>query len=177
MSEAEPPGSAAVKDQPHVTPAFEVKRDDLLEGVRTFEVKNIVTANGFTTEIFRPDWGVAQLPIQHVIHVSLHPGVVSAWHQHRIQTDHVFVVSGTLRVVLYDDREDSSTRGGVNVFNVSNVRPTLLVVPPGVWHGVKNLGVGMVNFVNYFDRPYNYEDPDEWRLPQDTPEIPYRFTD
>ena len=87
------------------------------------------------------------------------------------------MVSGTLRVVLYDDREDSSTRGGVNVVNVSNVRPTLLVVPPGVWHGVKNLGVGMVNFVNYFDRPYNYEDPDEWRLPQDAPEIPYSFTD
>ena len=170
-------GSQAVKDLAHVTPTFDVQRDDLLEGVKTFEVKNIVTGNGFTTEIFRPDWGVATLPIQHVIHVSLHAGVISAWHQHRIQTDHVFVVSGTLRVVLYDDREGSSTRGGVNVFNVSSVRPTLLVVPPGVWHGVKNLSSGMTNFVNYFDRPYNYEDPDEWRLPRDTPEIPYSFED
>jgi dTDP-4-dehydrorhamnose 3,5-epimerase len=170
-------GSAAVKDQAHVSPSFDVKRDDLLDGVRTFEVKNIVTRNGFTTEVFRPDWGVAELPIQHVIHVSLHPQVVSAWHQHRIQTDHIFVVSGALRVVLYDGRDDSPTHGGVNVFNVSNVRPTLLVVPPGVWHGVKNIGEGMTNFVNYFDRPYNYEDPDEWRLPRDTPEIPYSFDD
>ena len=88
MSERTGNGSAAVKDQPHVTPGFEVKRDDLLDGVRTFEVKNIVTANGFTTEVFRPDWGVAQLPIRHVIHVSLHPGVISAWHQHHHQTDH-----------------------------------------------------------------------------------------
>jgi dTDP-4-dehydrorhamnose 3,5-epimerase len=168
-------GAPGVKDEPHVTPGFDVQRDDLLEGVHAFEVKNIVTGNGFTTEVFRPDWGVAELPIQHVIHVSLHAGVVSAWHQHRIQTDHIFVVSGTLRIVLYDDREDSSTRGGVNVFNISNVRPTLLVVPPGVWHGVKNLSSGMTNFVNYFDRPYDYEDPDEWRLPRDTPEIPYSF--
>lgn len=64
-------GSNAVKDQPHVTPGFDVQRE-LIDGVRTFEVKNIVTGNGFTTEIFRPDWGVATLPIQHVIHVSLH---------------------------------------------------------------------------------------------------------
>ncbi len=175
MSESETNGSAAVKDPAHVSPSFDVKRDDLLEGVRTFEVKNIVTANGFTTEVFRPDWGVAQLPIQHVIHVNLHPGVISAWHQHRMQTDHVFVVNGTLRVVLYDGRDDSPTRGGVNVFNVSNVRPTLLVIPPGIWHGVKNIGEGMTSFVNYFDRPYVYDDPDEWRLPRDTPEIPYSF--
>jgi dTDP-4-dehydrorhamnose 3,5-epimerase len=175
MSEPATGGSAAVKDQPHVTPRFDVTRNDLLEGVRTFEVKNIVTGNGFTTEVFRPDWGVAQLPIQHVIHVSLHPGVVSAWHRHHLQTDHVFVVSGTLRVVLYDGRDDSPTRAGLNIFNVSNVRPTLLVVPPGVWHGVQNLADGMTSFVNYFDRPYDYEDPDEWRLPRDTPEIPYSF--
>lgn len=175
MSHGDANGSRAIKDRAHITPGFDVERDDLLEGVRLFEVKNIVTGNGFTTEVFRPDWGVAELPIQHVIHVSLHGGVISAWHQHRIQTDHIFVVSGTLRVVLYDDRDDSSTKGGVNVFNVSNVRPTLLVVPPGVWHGVKNLSSGMTNFVNYFDRPYNYEDPDEWRLPRDTPEIPYSF--
>jgi dTDP-4-dehydrorhamnose 3,5-epimerase len=175
MTQRSGDGSSAVKDPPHVTPSFEVKRDDLLDGVRTFEVKNIVTGNGFTTEVFRPDWGVASLPIQHVIHVSLHPGVISAWHQHRIQTDHIFVVSGTLRVVLYDGRDESPTNGGLNVLNVSNVRPTLLVVPPGVWHGVKNIGAGMTSFVNYFDRPYNYEDPDEWRLPRDTPEIPYSF--
>lgn len=167
-------GSNAVKDQAHVTPTFDVQRE-MIDGVRTFEVKNIVTGNGFTTEIFRPDWGVATLPIQHVIHVSLHPGVISAWHQHRIQTDHIFVVSGTLRVVLYDPREESPTKGAVNVFNVSNVRPTLLVVPPGIWHGVRNLSNAMTSFVNYFDRPYNYEDPDEWRLPRDTPEIPYSF--
>ena len=61
------------------------------------------------------------------------------------------------------------------MLTVSSMRPTLLVVPPGVWHGVKNLSTSMTNFVNYFDRPYNYEDPDEWRLPRDTPEIPYSF--
>src|SRR5215211_9059789 len=103
--------SSASKDAPHISPTFDVQRDDLLQGVRAFEVKNIVTGNGFTTEVFRPDWGVATLPIQHVIHVSLHGGVVSAWHMHRLQTDHVFVVSGTLRVVLSDGREDSTTHG------------------------------------------------------------------
>ena len=39
-------GSAAVKDQAHVSPSFDIARDDLLDGVREFEVKNIVTRNG-----------------------------------------------------------------------------------------------------------------------------------
>jgi hypothetical protein len=29
--------------------------------------------------------------------------------------------------------------------------------------------------VNYFDLQYDYTDPDDWRLPPDTDEIPYRF--
>jgi dTDP-4-dehydrorhamnose 3,5-epimerase len=55
------------------------------------------------------------------------------------------------------------------------MRPQLLVVPPSVWHGVQNLSTDVSAFVNFFDREYDYEDPDDWRLPPDTAEIPYRF--
>jgi dTDP-4-dehydrorhamnose 3,5-epimerase len=110
-----------------------------------------------------------------MIHVDFRPGALSAWHMHRNQTDHIFVVAGTIKVVLFDDREESATRGNLEIYHLSPLRPTLLVVPPEVWHGLQNLEAGHSSFVNFFDRRYEHDDPDEWRLPPDTDEIPYRF--
>ncbi len=53
--------------------------------------------------------------------------------------------------------------------------PGLVVVPPGVWHGVQNLLNRPSAVVNMPDRAYRYEAPDHWRLPPDTDQIPYRF--
>jgi dTDP-4-dehydrorhamnose 3,5-epimerase len=55
------------------------------------------------------------------------------------------------------------------------MRPTLVVIPPGVWHGLQVLSAEAATFVNFFDRAYDYSDPDDWRLPLDSPEIPYAF--
>jgi dTDP-4-dehydrorhamnose 3,5-epimerase len=166
--------AAAKKDPPHMSPDWEVRRD-FIQGVQVREVRNVVTSNGVTTELFRRDWGVVDYEIPQIIHVALRGGAVSAWHMHREKTDHLFVVGGHLKVVLYDERPDSPTTGQVDVFLLSPMRPQLLVVPPSVWHGVQNLSSDQSAFVNFFDREYDYEDPDDWRLPPDTPEIPYQF--
>jgi dTDP-4-dehydrorhamnose 3,5-epimerase len=166
--------ASARKDPPHMTPDWEVRRD-LIDGVRTREVRNVVTSNGITTELYRRDWGIVDYDVPQIIHVALRAGAVSAWHMHRRKTDHLFVVGGHLKVVLYDDRPASPTHGQVDVFLLSPARPQLLVVPPSIWHGVQNLSNETSAFVNFFDREYDYEDPDDWRLPPDTAEIPYQF--
>ena len=143
--------------------------------MRTREVKHIVTGNGITTELFRKDWGIVGNEVTAMIHVTLRPGAVSAWHMHKLKTDHLFAVGGAIRAVLYDDRDGSPTRGRVDVLNLSPMRPMLVVIPPGVWHGIKALEPEPGMFVNFFDREYDYEDPDDWRLPADTSEIPYQF--
>ena len=164
----------ARKDAAHIDRDWVIDRR-LIEGVIVREVRNIVTANSHTTEIYRPDWGIVDGEVQQVIHVGLRGGAISAWHQHRERWDYVFVVGGHLRVVLYDPREGSPTRGQVDIFHLSPARPQLLAVPPEVWHGVQNLSGDVSSFVNLFNRPYDYDDPDEWRLPPDTEEIPYSF--
>lgn len=175
MSEQHAGLPSARKDEPHLTPTWDLVRD-LIDGVRVHEVKNVVTRNGITTEVFRQDWGVAAGDVAHMIHVALRSHALSAWHMHRIKTDHVFAVGGgPIKAVLYDGRPDSPTHEQVDVFHLSPARPTLLVIPPGVWHGLENLTAETASFVNFFDHQYDYEDPDDWRLPADTPEIPYRF--
>lgn len=163
-----------VKDTPHMSRDWVVQRQ-LIDGVRVREVRNVVTGNGITTELYRPEWEMVQGTVQQVIHVALRGNALSAWHQHRHRWDFIFAVGGHLRIVLYDPREGSPTRGQVDVFHLSPARPMLLSVPPSVWHGVQNLSSDVSCFVNMFDKPYDYDNPDEYRLPADTADVPYRF--
>lgn len=165
---------SATKDQPHMSPSWDLAAQRI-EGAITREVKHVVTGNGITTELFRQDWGVVQGEVVHMIHVALRPGAISAWHMHKLKTDHLFVVGGMIRAVLYDDRDGSPTRGKLDVHHLAAVRPMLVVIPPGVWHGIQVLSPEPGVFVNFFDAAYEYDDPDDWRLPADSSEIPYRF--
>jgi len=151
------------------------RREELIAGVSTREVRHVVTGNGVTTELFRKDWGAVASEVTAMIHVTLRPGAVSAWHMHKLKTDHLFAVAGTIRAVLYDDRAGSATKGKVDVLNLSPMRPMLVVIPPGVWHGIQVLGSEPGAFVNFFDREYDYDDPDDWRLAPDSTEVPYKF--
>ena len=82
-----------------------------------------------------------------------------------------------MKLVLYDGRKDSTSYGIVNEFHVGDTRPTFLVIPPGVWHGVQNLGTNDVLMLNFPTIAYQYEGPDHFRLPYDSEEIPYAWTD
>ncbi len=166
---------SAKKDNQRVTANWEPLAD-LIDGVKICESKNVITNASYLTEYFRQDWEIVEHQIQHIIQVMLRPGVVTAWHMHKHQTDYVVVNTGMFKAVLCDGRDHSPTKGKVNVFNLSPMRPTLLVFPPGIWHGFQNLlNSQMSSFLSFSDRPYIYENPDEWRLPPDTPEIPYKF--
>lgn len=165
--------AAAQKDAPQVGTNWALTTE-LIAGVAVHEVRNVVTRNGITSEVFRADWGVTSGDIVHAIHVTFRAGALSAWHMHREKTDHLFVTSGLIKAVLYDGRPDSPTHGRINEFFLAHERPRLVVIPPAVFHGLQALG-GPATFVNYFDRQYEYANPDEYRLPPDTAEIPYRF--
>ena len=164
----------AIKDKQTVLPDGSIVRD-LIDGVKLKPVSNIVTRNGLTTEVYRDEWKLWDGNPRHVIHVSFRAHAISAWHCHQHQTDNIFVTDGSLRLALYDARPGSPTQGKLNVFNLSRANPMIVVVPPMIWHGTKNLENSASGMINFFDRAYVYEDPDEWRLPEDTDQIPYRF--
>ena len=149
---------------------------ELINGVRVKEIKNVLKENGFLTEIFRADWALDEGEVQQVFQVFLSPGGISAWHAHQFTSDRFFVSYGLVKVVLFDARLDSPTNNLINEFRLGLVRPSLLVVPPGVWHGVQNISTDHSCIINLVNRAYTYEDPDHWRLPVDTPKIPYSFT-
>ena len=59
--------------------------------------------------------------------------------------------------------------------HLSELWPESLVIPPGIWHGFKNVSGDVAMFISYFDREYRYSDPNENKLPPNTDEIPFSF--
>jgi dTDP-4-dehydrorhamnose 3,5-epimerase len=97
-------------------------------------------------------------------------GLVKAWHFHRCQTDRFTAVRGTLRVVLYDDRANSPTRGGWHEVVLDPDRAhRQLLIPPGVVHGWKNIGQGTAAILNCVTDEWNNWNDEFRRGPHDGP--------
>jgi dTDP-4-dehydrorhamnose 3,5-epimerase len=161
-------------DVQSVTPHWEPVRE-LIAGVRIKEVKHVPTGYGSLRELYRADWDLDAGAVGGAFISVLEPGTVSAWHAHVRTTDRLFVVQGMARIVLYDARASSPTHGTLNddlVFGL--LRPALVIIPPGVWHGVQAISSTAAALVNLVDRAYTYTEPDHLRLPPDAEQIPYR---
>lgn len=147
-----------------------------IQGVAVQEIRSVPTGTGTLTEIYREDWKLDGRGVAQVFQRSLDPGTVSAWHAHGLATDRLFCASGRVRLVLYDARRASPSHGALWERVFGHERPLLVVVPPGVWHGVQALAHAPSLVVNVVDRAFAYDGPDHWRLPPDTAEIPYAFS-
>jgi dTDP-4-dehydrorhamnose 3,5-epimerase len=145
---------------------------DLIEGVTIKRLKVIPDERGFLMEMLRCDDEIFKKFGQVYLSVA-YPGVVKGWHYHKKQTDNFTVVKGMLKVVLYDQREGSATKGMVNEFFMGEKNPMLLVVPPMVVHGVKAVGGEAGYLVNCPTEPYDYDQPDEYRIDPHSGEVPY----
>jgi len=165
----------AKKDKQSITKDWQFLGAKIIDGVWLQEVKNVPKDNGLLVEIVRSEWLGEHKVIDQVFQVTLIPNGITAWHAHEVTTDRLFVTDGLLKIVLYDSREGSPTYGVINEFRLGSIRPGLLIIPPKVWHGVQNCSSHDAKFLNLVDRAYSYEDPDHWRVPSDSPEIPYTF--
>ena len=144
----------------------------MIEGVKVRKLRHIPDERGYLMEMLRSDWEEYD-KFSQVYVTAVYPGVVKGWHYHKIQTDHFICIHGMAKVVLYDGREGSPTHGEVNEFFMGEQNPMLLKIPPGVMHGFKGISQEMTLIVNVPTELYNYEQPDEYRLPAHTDEIPY----
>jgi len=138
----------------------------VIDGVQLIPRTRHADDRGYVTEIFRSDeehfenFGQAYV-------TACYPGVVKAWHRHAAQTDHFYVVSGTMKVGLYDDRPESPTRGQYQVVILGERGDNAqLVIPAGLWHGMMALETFTV-MLNIPDAVYNHDNPDEERVPWD----------
>jgi dTDP-4-dehydrorhamnose 3,5-epimerase len=146
-------------------------------GVRA--VRPVAHEDGYLAEIARADWPEIDRPIVQVHLTTTLPGRVRAWGLHQRSTDRLFVVSGLVKIAVFDGREASPTHGRINELIVDEHNPMLVVIPPDLYHGWKNIGTGDSIVINMPTALYDYERPDALDLPWDSPKareiIPYSW--
>jgi dTDP-4-dehydrorhamnose 3,5-epimerase len=144
----------------------------MIDGVVIKQLKQFADERGWLTEILRSDWEHFK-KFGQVYVTAAYPQVVKAWHMHKKQTDNIACIKGMIKLVLYDDREKSKTKGEINEFIIGEKNLILVQIPPEVWHGFKTITEEYALVINIPTELYNYKEPDEYRLPPDTRKIPY----
>jgi dTDP-4-dehydrorhamnose 3,5-epimerase len=102
-----------------------------------------------------------------------YPGAVKGWHYHKKQLDNFIAVKGMMKVVLYDGREGSPTRGEVNEFFMGEHNMLIVQIPAYVLHGFKTVSETEAILVNCPTEAYDYENPDEFRVHPHENDVPY----
>lgn len=143
---------------------------ETIHGVVVKELVRHCDERGYLLEVLRDDDGLLSRFGQSTYTLT-YPGVIKAFHWHRHQDDLWFIAQGEARVVLYDLREDSPTRGVTQVIYAGEHRPLLILIPAGVAHGYQVLGNRPLGLFYHTTRSYDPANPDEERIPYDDPSI------
>ena len=144
----------------------------MIHGVRIKKLRIIPDERGRLMEILRSDDDLFT-KFGQVYMTTAYPGVVKAWHYHKVQTDNFAVVHGMMKVVLYDSRDGSPTKGEINEFCVGDLNPALIQIPNLVYHGFKCISEHEAIVINCPTEVYQYAQPDEYRLDPHNNDIPY----
>ena len=144
----------------------------LIRGIRTKVLRVIPDERGRLFEILRRDEPLFRRFGQ-VYCTTVYPGIVKGWHYHKRQTDHFVCVSGMIKLVAYDGRKGSPTRGLINEFFIGVHQPMLVAIPPLVLHGFKGISSHEAIVINVPTEPYHHRRPDEYRVDPHGGDVPY----
>jgi dTDP-4-dehydrorhamnose 3,5-epimerase len=134
----------------------------MIDGVKKIPLKRHVDDRGYVEEILRSDDPHFE-KFGQIYVTTCRKNVIKAWHRHQYQTDHFYVVSGTVKVGLYDDREGSASHGRyMQAILGEQGEDILLIIPRLVWHGQMALSE-FSYMINIPTMTYNREQPDEQR--------------
>lgn len=155
-------------------------RVDPIDGAVFRPTRPVPHEDGFLCEVARMSWDVfGGQPITQVHVTTTFANRIRAWGLHQSSADRLFVVKGLVKIVLFDGRVGSRTSGCLNEFTVSERNPALLIIPPDLYHGWKNIGTTEAIIINMPTQMYNYENPDALDLPWDSDAakqvIPYQW--
>jgi dTDP-4-dehydrorhamnose 3,5-epimerase len=145
-----------------------------IDGVEIVNLTRHVDDGGSLTELLRLDGGQSPaLPgftVRQVNYSEVEPGAIKGFHLHARQTDVWYVPpSDRCLLVLVDVRAGSRTEGRAQRLTLGAGASRLVRIPPGVAHGVRNLGAATARLLYFVDQHFT-ADPagcDEGRLPWD----------
>jgi len=148
----------------------------MIDGVIITELKQIHDERGKVMHMIRND-DEHFIEFGEIYFSCVYPQAIKGWHIHKKMTLNYSVVSGTIKFVLYDNREDSTTQGEIHEIFMGPDNYCLVTVPPMIWNGFKGLGNEMSIVANCASITHDACDSDEVdRLDPMSSIIPYNWS-
>lgn len=146
----------------------------MIEGFKVKQLKVIPDERGRLFEMLRCDDEMF-IKFGQVYMTAVYPGVTKGWHYHKKQYDNFVCVHGMIKLVLFDDREGSKTKGQIQEIFMGEHNNILVQIPPFVFHGFKCISEDEALIINTCTEVYNPKEPDEFRTDPHDNHIPYKW--
>lgn len=144
----------------------------MIDGVKITPLRQISDERGKIMHMMRNDSEIFT-GFGEIYFSCVYPGAIKGWHIHKKMILNYAVPHGKIKFVLYDDRENSPTRGELQEIFLGVDNYCLVTVPPMVWNGFKGIGTEMAIVANCSSIPH---DPDEiMRMDPFDKKIPYNW--
>ena len=144
----------------------------MIDGVVVKPLRRIPDERGFIMHMLRAD-DPNFVQFGEIYFSTAYPGVIKGWHQHKEVTLNYAVIVGMIKLVLYDDRENSPTQGGLMEVYLGTDSHALTIIPPGLWNGFKGMHSPFSMVANCSTHPH---DPSlSTRLDPFSESIPYTW--
>ena len=157
-----------------VSARVSVESDKMIEGVRITDLSIIPDERGAIFRMMRSDDPIFK-QFGEIYFSKVYPGIVKGWHVHRRITLNYAVPDGMIKLVLYDDRAASTTKGEIMELFIGEENYKLVTIPPNIWNGFKGIGTKVAIVANCATEPYDPKEiervdplgstiPYDWRL-------------
>ena len=142
----------------------------MIDGVVVKPLRRIPDERGFILHMLRSDDPEFE-KFGEIYFSAIYPNAIKAWHLHKEMTLNYAVVVGMIKLVLYDDREGSPTKGELQELFIGQENYQLVKIPPYVWNGFKAAGDQMALVANCSTLAHDSEEI--VRMSPFDPAIPY----
>lgn len=148
-----------------------IQSRDAINGVVIRPLKKIPDERGTIMHGVRSDTILNEFG--EVYFKKLYAGVVNGWHTHESLILNYICISGMVKLVLYDMREGSSTKGNFQEIYFGDDNYCLVHIPPGVANASKGMGQPFSIMCNVASEPHNPSlkytriDPHSGEIPYD----------
>lgn len=147
-----------------------MKKTNRIDGVIVTPLKKIPDERGCIFHMLRCD-DPAFEKFGEIYFSMVYPGAIKGWHLHKKMTLNYAVIQGMVKLVLYDDRVKSPTKGNLTELFAGEENYVRIKIPSGIWSGLKGIGTKPALLANCATHPH---DPDDMiRLNPFSKKIPY----
>lgn len=145
-----------------------------MEGLIITPLRQIVDERGKVMHMLRADSEIFK-SFGEIYFSCVNPGVVKGWKKHTKMIQNLACIQGNMKIVVFDDREGSSTNGKTVEVVIGDTNYCLVTIHPGLWMGFASADENIAMLANCAS--IMHDPAESMTRPLDCSEIPYRWRD